>query len=243
MRRRAFAAALAASLAAHAATFALWPPRPLPIGVPAPLTVALVSGDTPAPAGKGVVTSAAPSQAPQRAAAPARRSGDLAAREPARRAPGQGDRAAPSRAVPVAPVTREAGAVGGGNAAASPSGSEAGRSPAPVAGGAPSAGGGADEAPLTPARYRADYLSNPPPAYPERSRELGEEGRVEVRVRVSPDGRAAEVLLHRSSGFRRLDDAALRAVAGWRFVPARRGDTPVEAWLIVPMPFRLEAPR
>ena len=38
-----------------------------------------------------------------------------------------------------------------------------------------------------------------------------------------------------------LDDAALQTVRRWRFVPARRGDTPVESWVDVPIIFRLES--
>ncbi|MCW3480647.1 energy transducer TonB [Neisseriaceae bacterium JH1-16] len=86
---------------------------------------------------------------------------------------------------------------------------------------------------------RSGYLDNPPPEYPVRSRELGEQGRVELKVKVGRDGRPLEVQIARSSGFTRLDRAAQQAVTQWRFVPAREGDSPVESWLIVPMPFRL----
>jgi protein TonB len=37
----------------------------------------------------------------------------------------------------------------------------------------------------------------------------------------------------------RLDDAARLAVSNWRFVPARQGDTPVTAWVVVPVRFAL----
>ncbi|GAA4402241.1 energy transducer TonB [Quisquiliibacterium transsilvanicum] len=89
-------------------------------------------------------------------------------------------------------------------------------------------------------RFDAAYLANPPPAYPMISRRLGEEGRVLLRVHVEPDGRASSVELRDSSGFGRLDDAALRAVRGWRFVPARRGEQAVAAWVLVPINFTLK---
>ena len=44
---------------------------------------------------------------------------------------------------------------------------------------------------------------------------MGEEGVTLVRVLVKADGRAGEVELKRSSGYDRLDQAALRAVP-WR---------------------------
>jgi protein TonB len=45
-----------------------------------------------------------------------------------------------------------------------------------------------------------------------------------------------------SSGSTALDEAALDAVRKWRFVPAKRGAQPVEAWHLVPIVFRLEGP-
>ena len=38
----------------------------------------------------------------------------------------------------------------------------------------------------------------------------------------------------------RLDRAAEDAVARWRFVPARRGESAVEAWVLVPIVFKLK---
>ena len=95
-------------------------------------------------------------------------------------------------------------------------------------------------APVVAARYNAAYLQNPQPNYPPMSRRLGEEGKVLLKVRVTAEGRAATVDLEKSSNFERLDKAAKQAVAGWRFVPARRGDEAIEASVIVPVVFRLE---
>ncbi len=94
---------------------------------------------------------------------------------------------------------------------------------------------------LVAARYKAAYLNNPEPKYPSLSRRLGEEGKVLLKVQVTTDGRAGAVELEKSSNFARLDEAARQAVAGWRFVPARRGDEAVEASVIVPIVFRLDS--
>lgn len=94
--------------------------------------------------------------------------------------------------------------------------------------------------PVTPARFDADYLANPKPAYPVASRRLGEEGKVVLRVKVSPGGTPAAVEVKQSSGFARLDEAAKSAVEHWRFVPARRGDEAVESWVSVPIVFSLQ---
>jgi protein TonB len=37
-----------------------------------------------------------------------------------------------------------------------------------------------------------------------------------------------------------LDEAAVSAVEGWRFVPAKRGDTPVASTVMVPINFKLD---
>ena len=94
---------------------------------------------------------------------------------------------------------------------------------------------------LTPPNFNADYLRNPAPAYPAMSRRNREEGKVVLRVFVTEEGLPRAVDMRTSSGHARLDDAALEAVRQWRFVPARRGDTPVGAWVIVPIVFSLRS--
>lgn len=113
--------------------------------------------------------------------------------------------------------------------------------PAPAAVGTPSAGSAA-AAPIraTEARFDAAYLNNPTPIYPMASRRLREEGRVMLRVRVSAAGLPAQIELRTSSGSGRLDRAAQDAVARWRFVPARRGGQAIEAWVLVPIEFKLQ---
>lgn len=89
------------------------------------------------------------------------------------------------------------------------------------------------------ARFDADYLDNPKPLYPRASRRLGEEGKVVLRVFVNAEGDAERVEVKHSSGFQRLDQAAEQAVARWRFVPARRGEQAVTAWVVIPIVFSL----
>lgn len=91
------------------------------------------------------------------------------------------------------------------------------------------------------ARFDADYLDNPKPLYPHASRRLGEEGKVVLRVFVSADGDAKRVEVKHSSGFQRLDRAAEAAVSSWRFVPAKRGEQAVTAWVVVPIVFSLNS--
>lgn len=105
---------------------------------------------------------------------------------------------------------------------------------------APASNAGAATPALSPPRFDAAYLLNPKPEYPPMSRRLGEEGKVLLKVLVTAQGLPASIELEKSSGSERLDDAARRVVARWRFLPARRGDQPVDASVIVPISFRLE---
>ena len=97
----------------------------------------------------------------------------------------------------------------------------------------------AEEA-VIPPRFNADYLDNPAPGYPSMSRRLGEQGKVLLRVLVNGQGFPDKVVVNKSSGFARLDNAALQAVERWKFVPARQGTQAVIAWVIVPVSFILE---
>jgi len=86
----------------------------------------------------------------------------------------------------------------------------------------------------------ADYLLNPPPAYPRMSFKLGEEGTTVVRVLIGPDGRAQDAQIARSSGFTRLDQAAEATARGWRYVPGKRGGVPEAMWVNVPIKWEIK---
>jgi protein TonB len=94
----------------------------------------------------------------------------------------------------------------------------------------------------TPPRFSASYLQNPAPRYPLAARRAGEQGTVTLKVLVTSEGLPQRVQVEKTSGSSRLDTAALDAVRRWRFVPARRGATPVKSWVLVPVVFRLEEP-
>jgi periplasmic protein TonB len=88
--------------------------------------------------------------------------------------------------------------------------------------------------------FTADYLRNPKPDYPALSRRRGEQGLVLLRVFVSASGDPRSVDVKQGCGYPRLDQAALDAVKRWRFVPARRAEQPVDAWVVVPIRFSLK---
>jgi len=94
---------------------------------------------------------------------------------------------------------------------------------------------------VVPPHADASHLGNPAPRYPALSRKLGEEGEVQLKLLVKADGSVGEVQVRRSSGYARLDQAALRAAARWRFVPARQGSTPIDYWYLQSVRFALDA--
>jgi periplasmic protein TonB len=92
---------------------------------------------------------------------------------------------------------------------------------------------------VTQARAFAGYLNNPKPNYPGIARSRHWEGLVMLRVYVTADGRCGNLNVARSSGHDVLDDSAVAAVRNWRFVPGKRGDTPIASWVTVPIQFHL----
>ena len=76
--------------------------------------------------------------------------------------------------------------------------------------------------------------------YPASSRRLNEQGLVIVAVHVDAAGVPQEVRLTQSSGFDRLDRAALAGVRRARFKPYTEGGQPTAGWARIPIPFELE---
>jgi protein TonB len=150
--------------------------------------------------------------------------------------------------VPVAAPSERAVTAAPADAAAPAAAEAAGAAPSSAfASAAASASAAATAAPAAPAaaepiigpRSDAAHLSNPAPVYPAISRRLGEQGRVLLDVHILPDGGVGQIRVRRSSGFARLDQAALTAVRHWRFVPAKRGGEPIAYWYVQPIDFAL----
>ena len=85
----------------------------------------------------------------------------------------------------------------------------------------------------------ADYLKNPHPKYPKMSLRRKEAGTVLLALTVTADGRAKDVRVLKTSGYPRLDQAALEAVKDWRFIPAKRLGRPVDVDYELPIHFKL----
>ena len=78
------------------------------------------------------------------------------------------------------------------------------------------------------------------PTYPAISRRMGEEGKLVLRVELDEAGRIDDARVIDSSGYDRLDKAALEAVRSWRCRPSMRDGQPVRAIALQPFNFVLQ---
>jgi periplasmic protein TonB len=77
----------------------------------------------------------------------------------------------------------------------------------------------------------ADDLYNPNQRYPRMSQTLGEQGTVMVRILIGDNGLPKKAELQKTSGFERLDQAALDFVMQSRYKPGTLGGKPTEMWM------------
>lgn len=78
------------------------------------------------------------------------------------------------------------------------------------------------------------------PEYPSASRRLEEEGTVHLRFLVGVDGKVIQSEIEKSSGYRRLDEAARAGLARCQFRPATVDGKPEQAWASIKYTWRLE---
>lgn len=93
---------------------------------------------------------------------------------------------------------------------------------------------GAESAPSSPEPIEGLCV---PPNYPPLAERRGWTGTVVLLVEVSADGSVERVTVEASSGYAVLDDAARRAVEGWRFAPAMLAGSPARATVRKPIRF------
>jgi protein TonB len=79
------------------------------------------------------------------------------------------------------------------------------------------------------------------PLYPAAEIRAGHIGTVMLSIYVLENGRVGDVRLDQSSGFKRLDDSAVREARRWRLKPGMRDGVAVAMWKKIPVTFRLES--
>jgi protein TonB len=114
-----------------------------------------------------------------------------------------------------------------------PTPAPAAAAPAPAAPAPPS---GPKQVPPTALRY----AMQPAPNFPALSQRRGETGTVLLRVVVDTHGSPKLVSVKRSSGFPRLDEAALAWMNAARFKPCTDNGSPVECESTAPVAYDLE---
>ena len=110
--------------------------------------------------------------------------------------------------------------------------------PAPATAAAPAAPARAAPQARTPASVSAAQCDKPD--YPTASRRMDEEGTVSLRFLVGVDGKVIQSEIEKSSGFKRLDEAARAGLSKCRFQPATVDGRPEQAWASMKYTWRLE---
>jgi periplasmic protein TonB len=88
---------------------------------------------------------------------------------------------------------------------------------------------------------KTDPRKNYQPDYPSASRRLGEEGSVVLQLFVNEEGKVTEAKVQTSSGFPRLDEAAVKdALRRWKFTPGTENGKPKAMWHQLKITFRLQ---
>jgi protein TonB len=94
----------------------------------------------------------------------------------------------------------------------------------------------AQAAPYSPkfARVQTDVQLVPCglPEYPKASQRGEETGNTTIRYAVSPAGKATDITIIKSSGYRDLDKASISSLGKCRFTPASVAGKPVQANLV-----------
>jgi protein TonB len=78
------------------------------------------------------------------------------------------------------------------------------------------------------------------PEYPSASRRNEEEGTVQLRFLIGPEGNVLESQVEKSSGFTRLDEAARSALSRCQFKPGTLNGKPEQSWASMKYTWRLE---
>jgi periplasmic protein TonB len=90
----------------------------------------------------------------------------------------------------------------------------------------------------TPAVISASSCEKP--EYPSASKRLEEEGTVTLKFLVGADGKVLESAVEKSSGFRRLDEAARAGLSKCQFKPGTVDGKPQQSWASMKYTWRLE---
>jgi protein TonB len=102
--------------------------------------------------------------------------------------------------------------------------------------------------PSTTAKAKSEAVRTGPigiycekPSFPTISRRMEEEGSVTLNIFVGVDGNVSKINIQKSSGYKRLDEAAKNESMKWRFKPATLDGKPVEHSFMKTFNFKLDS--
>ncbi|HSB95169.1 MAG TPA: energy transducer TonB, partial [Spongiibacteraceae bacterium] len=100
----------------------------------------------------------------------------------------------------------------------------------------------APPSPDVEARFNPRSRKNAPGEddYPSASRRLNEQGDVIIAIWVTADGTVGEVKVEKSSGFERLDEAAVTFYQKLKLLPATKDGKPIAAWKTLKVTWKLK---
>ncbi len=90
--------------------------------------------------------------------------------------------------------------------------------------------------PIMPPKVLSQVL----PEYPASALEKGREGLVMIQAYIGSSGNVGKVEIKKSSGNPKLDEAAINAVALWKFSPATKGSASLASLFEVPVRFSIK---
>ena len=85
-----------------------------------------------------------------------------------------------------------------------------------------------------------EILKRVAPDYPAEARKMGIEGKVVISALVDTTGHPAKVEIARSSGYKSLDEAALKAAKETLYKPGMQDGKPIAIWINYTVKFVLD---
>lgn len=113
-------------------------------------------------------------------------------------------------------------------------------SAAPQAAAPPAASASAGKADVARTAAVVNSANCEKPEYPSASRRMEEEGTVSLRFLIGVDGKVIQSEIEKSSGYKRLDEAARAGLSRCQFRPATVDGKPEQAWASMRYTWRLE---
>jgi len=93
----------------------------------------------------------------------------------------------------------------------------------------------------TPQLTKPSILKATKPEYPSASTRLGEEGTTTLSLLITENGRVADARIAKSSGYERLDQAAVKhAMRNWVFTPCTQDNKVVSCWHSTNLVWKIE---